>query len=324
MSFRREKFVPKGGPDGGNGGDGGDVVLVSDQSLDSLLSVASSPHFRAGNGRAGQGSSKHGAAGDDCVVRLPMGTLVFDGEGELDQPLVDLSEVNQRFVIARGGSGGFGNEHYKSSTNQAPRESTPGELGEVLTLRLELKLIADIGLVGKPNAGKSTMLRAISRATPKVADYPFTTMSPNLGIAELSGERRVIVADIPGLIEGASGGAGLGHDFLRHIERTRVIVHLVDVAPMDGSEPVANYKAIRRELGDYSGAMLDKPEIVVLNKIDLVPEDDRARCLSALASEFDSQPLVTSGATGDGLTELLEACWDVLGKRETTGWRTYG
>ncbi len=322
MSFRREKFIPKGGPDGGNGGDGGDVVLVSDPSLDSLISVATSPHFRAGNGRPGQGKSKHGAAGDDCVVRLPMGTLVFDCEGEPDQPLVDLSELNQRFVIARGGTGGFGNEHYKSATNQAPRDSTPGEPGEELTLRLELKLIADIGLVGLPNAGKSTMLRAISRATPKVADYPFTTMSPNLGIAELPGERRVVVADIPGLIEGASGGAGLGHDFLRHIERTRVIVHLLDVAPMDGSEPVANYQAIRRELGEYSGAMLDKPEIVVLNKIDLVPEDDRAQRLADIAGEFESQPLVTSGATGAGLPELLEACWDALGKRETTGWRT--
>ena len=168
------------------------------------------------------------------------------------------------------------------------------------------------------------MLRAVSRATPKVADYPFTTMSPNLGIAELSGERRVVVADIPGLIEGASGGAGLGHDFLRHIERTRVIVHLVDVAPMDGSEPVANYKAIRRELGEYSQAMLDKPEFVVINKIDLVPEADRAERLAELAGEFDAQPLTTSGATGAGLTELLEACWDVLGKREKTGWRTNG
>lgn len=322
MSFRREKFVPKGGPDGGNGGHGGDVVLVGDPSLDSLIGVAASPHFRAGNGRHGMGKSKHGAGGDDCEVRLPLGTLVFDADSQSAEPLHDLSELGQRVVIVHGGKGGFGNEHYKSATNQAPRQSTPGEPGEERTLRLELKLIADVGLVGKPNAGKSTMLRAISRATPKVADYPFTTMSPNLGIAELPGERRLVVADIPGLIEGASGGAGLGHDFLRHIERTRVLVHLLDVAPMDGSDPVGNYREIRRELGEYSAAMLDKPEIVVLNKIDLVPEDDRNERVAGFARHFDAAPMATSGATGDGLSSLLEACWEALGKRETTGWRS--
>ena len=320
MSLRHEKYIPKGGPDGGDGGKGGDVILLADSSLDTLYSLATSPHFRARGGFQGHGKSKHGANGVDCIVPLPMGTLVFDDEtGEL---IIDLSEQEQRFVVAQGGEGGFGNEHFKSATNQTPREATPGVDYQERTLRLELKLIADVGLVGKPNAGKSTMLRAISRATPKVADYPFTTLSPHLGIAQLTGERRIVVADIPGLIEGASAGAGLGHDFLRHVERTRVLVHLVEVAPEDESDPCENYRTIRNELGEYSKAMLDKPEIVVLNKIDLLPDDEKKQRIEDLSRNLELEPLVASGGTGEGLTEILEACWRALGKEPTTGWRS--
>lgn len=320
VSLRHEKYIPKGGPDGGDGGEGGDVVLVADSSLDTLYSLATSPHYRARGGFQGQGKSKHGANGIDCNVPVPLGTLVYEDEsGEL---LVDLSEENQQFIVAKGGKGGFGNEHFKSATNQTPREATPGEEWQEFTLRLELKLIADVGLVGKPNAGKSTMLRAVSRATPKVADYPFTTLSPHLGIAQLTGERRIVVADIPGLIEGASGGAGLGHDFLRHVERTRVLVHLVEVMPEDGSDPCENYRTIRNELGEYSKAMLDKPEIVVLNKIDLLPADEKDERIEELSRDLGIKPLIASGGTGIGLTEILETCWHALGKEPTVGWKT--
>jgi GTP-binding protein len=261
-----------------------------------------------------------GADGADCVVRVPLGTLVYEApDGAL---LGDISTAGQELVVAHGGKGGFGNEHFKSATNQTPRNATPGADGEEFTLRLELKLIADVGLVGKPNAGKSTMLRAMSRATPKVADYPFTTRSPNLGIAELGAERRLVVADIPGLIEGASAGAGLGHEFLRHVERTTVLVHLLDVAPADGTDPAANYRAICAELSEYSEVLADKPEIIVLNKIDLVPEDERADMIELVAEALHIDGfLVTSGATREGVPELLEACWEAVGKDgKKPGW----
>jgi GTP-binding protein len=250
-----------------------------------------------------------------------MGTLVRDAEtGEL---LVDIDPPGQRFVAARGGAGGFGNEHFKSATNQAPRQMTPGEPWEERTLRLELKLLADIGLVGKPNAGKSTLLAAITRARPKVADYPFTTLSPHLGIASLPGDRRLVVADIPGLIEGAASGAGLGHDFLRHVERTTVLVHLLDVAPPDGSDPVDSYRAIRRELGAHSPTLLEKVELIAISKIDLVPAETRAveigRMLDRLG-DVDEPPVLISAATGEGLEELLEICWVATGKAEPAGW----
>jgi GTP-binding protein len=274
VSFRREKFVPKGGPDGGDGGDGGDVILVGDGGLSTLLPLTPRPHFRATNGRPGEGSSRHGARGEDRIVKVPVGTLVYDTEA--DVLVADVCAEGQRIVIARGGRGGFGNEHFKGPTNQTPREATNGGDWEERTLRLELKLIADVGLVGLPNAGKSTLLRAVSRATPRVADYPFTTLSPYLGITELPGDRRLVVADIPGLIEGAAEGAGLGHDFLRHIERTELLVHVLDIAPFDESDPVENYRAIRGELEAYSAELAAKRELVALNKIDLVPEPDRA------------------------------------------------
>jgi GTP-binding protein len=320
VSLRREKYVPRGGPDGGDGGRGGSVVLVGDESLDTLLGFTYSPHYRAEKGQPGKGKSMRGADGGDCVVPVPLGTLVYEAtSGGL---LGDISTAGQTLVVARGGKGGLGNEHFKSATNQTPRTATPGADGETFTLRLELKLIADVGLVGKPNAGKSTMLRAMSRATPKVADYPFTTRSPNLGIAELPGERRLVVADIPGLIEGASAGAGLGHEFLRHVERTTVLVHLLDVAPTDGTDPGANYRAIRAELAEYSPVLADKPEIVVLNKIDLVPHDARADTVALIVETLRTDGVrVTSGATREGVPELLEACWKAVGKNDTKpGW----
>jgi GTP-binding protein len=274
------------------------------------------------------GQSRHGADGDDCIVDVPLGTLVNDVEtGEL---VADVTAHDQRFVVAEGGAGGLGNEHFKSATNQTPREATPGGPLVERTLRLELKLLADVGLIGLPNAGKSTMLRAISRANPKVAEYPFTTRSPHLGIAELpaggGGDRRLVVADIPGLIAGAAEGAGLGHDFLRHVERTRVLVHVLDVAPLDETEPVANYETIRNELFEYSAALAEKPEVLVLNKIDLWPAETRdaaiRRLISRLRLAADVPVIPASGATGEGSRAMLEACWQALGRAHTAGWST--
>jgi GTPase len=240
VSFRREKYIPKGGPDGGDGGNGGSVVFVADPHKDTLLDFSGKHHWTAPRGEAGMGKKMFGKGGEDLVIPVPPGTMVFD----LDQGilLADLNEPGRRIVIARGGKGGRGNWHFRTPTNQAPRYAEPGEEGQERRLRLELKLIADVGLVGMPNAGKSTLLRAISAARPKVADYPFTTLEPQLGIVELTGYRRLVVADIPGLIEGAQHGAGLGHAFLRHIERTKIIVHLLDLFPLDGSDPSENYK----------------------------------------------------------------------------------
>ncbi len=326
VSLRREKYIPKGGPDGGDGGKGGDIVLVVDASLDTLLGLTSSPHFFADNGRPGKGRSMSGADAGTVIVPLPPGTLVYDKDS--GEQLADVSSSDDRIVVARGGRGGFGNEHFKSATNQTPREATPGGPCEQRTLRLELKLIADIGLVGKPNAGKSTLLAAVSRATPKVADYPFTTRSPNLGIAELGGERRLVIADIPGLIDGAAAGAGLGHQFLRHIERTTALVHLLDIAPVDGCDPVESYNAIRRELADYSPQLAAKPEIVAINKIDLVPDTERRavveRTLAAIGGPGSGKPMpmVISGATGEGLRELIEACWQAAEKSDPAGWQS--
>ncbi len=326
VSLRREKYVPKGGPDGGDGGKGGDVVIVADPHLDTLLGLTYSPHFFAVNGHPGKGKSMHGGDGDDSIVGVPPGTVVYDKS--TGERLADISDPEARFVVAHGGRGGFGNEHFKSPTNQTPRYDTPAEPAEERILRLELKLIADVGLVGMPNAGKSTLLSAVSRATPKIADYPFTTRSPNLGIAELGGDgsdRRLVIADIPGLIEGASDGAGLGHEFLRHIERTTVLVHLVDLAPIDGTDPAESYRAIKRELAEYSPALAAKPQIIALNKIDLVPETDRAglieRITAAIGLTDREEPMVMSGATGAGVRELLEACWRAVGKTSTARWQ---
>lgn len=312
VSFRREKYINKGGPDGGDGGDGGSVYLVASPGVDTLLDMAGRHHWSAENGHPGTGKQCYGKNGADLVIRLPAGTLVFnDDTGEL---LVDLDEPDQRVLIAKGGRGGFGNEHFKSPTHQAPREFTPGEPGIDFTLRLELKVIADVGLVGMPNAGKSTLLSRISRATPKIADYPFTTLEPNLGIAELSGYRRLVIADIPGLIEGAHEGQGLGHDFLRHIERTRVLVHMVEAEPLDGSDPVDNFRAISAELKQYSTILAAKRQVVVLSKVDLLADnDDREAAVNLIREALGVETVLPiSSVSGRGLEAVLEHCWKAV------------
>lgn len=307
VSFRREKFVPKGGPDGGDGGRGGHVYFEAAGDLDTLLDFAGKHHWRAGNGRSGEGSNKHGADGDDLVIRVPPGTLIYDADWNL--LLKDLSEVDMRVQICKGGKGGKGNKKFATATHQTPREFEPGKAGQERNLRLELKLIADVGLVGLPNAGKSTLISRCSAARPKIASYPFTTLEPVLGIVGLSGFRRFVMADIPGLIEGASEGAGLGHDFLKHIERTTTIVHIVDVMPMDGSDPVDNYHAIRAELERHSQVLAEKPEVIVANKIDLDPDGENLAHVRDMLGE--DIPAI-SAATGQGIKELTERLWQMI------------
>ncbi len=304
VSFRREKFVPKGGPDGGDGGRGGHVYFEAAGDLDTLLDFAGKHHWRAGNGRSGEGSNKHGADGDDLLIRVPPGTLIYDADWDL--LLKDLSEVGMRVQICKGGKGGKGNKKFATATHQTPREFEPGKPGQERNLRLELKLIADVGLVGLPNAGKSTLISRCSAARPKIASYPFTTLEPVLGIVGLSGFRRFVMADIPGLIEGASEGAGLGHDFLKHIERTTTIVHIVDVMPMDGSDPVDNYHTIRAELERHSQVLAEKPEVIVANKIDLDPDGENLAHVRDMLGE--DIPAI-SAATGQGIKELTELLW---------------
>lgn len=307
-SFRREAYVPKGGPDGGDGGNGGSVFLLASPQLDTLLDLTSRHHWRARPGRNGQAKSRHGKAGEDLTIRVPPGTLVYDDQsGEL---LDDLDVPDKTLLVASGGRGGYGNEHFKSALNQTPRRTTPGEPGQERQLRLELKLIAEIALVGKPNAGKSTFLSRVSAARPKIADYPFTTLQPRPAIAELPGYRRLVLADIPGLIEHAATGRGLGHEFLKHIERTRLLLHLLELDPADGSSPVENYRVIRRELAEYSPALANKPEIIALNKTDLLPDaEDQAAAVDLLQAELGRPLHLISAATGHGCPELLEACW---------------
>jgi GTPase len=264
LSFRREKFVPRGGPDGGDGGHGGSVIVIAEAGVDSLSALVHRKHWRAESGVNGSGDKCHGRNGEDLVIKVPPGTMVFDSTHDL--LLKDLAAAGERVVAAHGGKGGKGNTRFKSATNQAPREHTPGDEGEHRLLRFELKVIADVGLVGMPNAGKSTLLSRVSRARPEIADYPFTTKIPNLGIVQIDMDRMFVMADIPGLIEGAHLGHGLGHEFLKHIERTRVIVHLVEPMPMDGSDPVQNYLAIRGELVQYGHDLAERPEIIAVSK----------------------------------------------------------
>jgi GTP-binding protein len=311
VSFRREKYIPKGGPEGGDGGDGGSVIAIGDASVNTLVDFRHRHHFKAQSGEPGRGKNQHGANGLDLEVRLPVGTIIMV-EGT-DEVLGDLGP-GDRVVLAKGGKGGWGNDRFKGPTNQTPRESTPGEPGQERTLRLDLKLLADVGIVGKPNAGKSTLLSALTRATPKIADYPFTTLSPQLGIAELDTSRRLVLADIPGLIEGAAMGTGLGHEFLRHIERTRVLVHLIEVEPADGSDLVENYRVIRSELAQYTSALAEKPEIIAISKVDLLLEESDvaeviARVRKELRLEADTEVFAISAATHRGLAPLLEACY---------------
>lgn len=309
VGFRREKFEPRGGPDGGDGGRGGDVVFVADRNQNTLLAFRSRRKFRAGNGQPGGGSGRTGADGVVVLIRVPVGTMLFTEDAPDDAaPLVDLSQDGQRFQALRGGRGGKGNAHFKSSRRRTPDFAQSGAPGEQLSLRLSLKLLADVGLVGFPNSGKSTLIRAISAARPRVAPYPFTTLVPTLGVVELN-ERRLVVADIPGLIEGASDGVGLGHRFLRHVERTRVLVHLLDLGAMafEGRDLIADYETLRRELERYRPELLLRREIVLLNKTDLAAESAGAQ-IDELEAELERrgcQVMRASGATGHGTRELI-------------------
>jgi len=304
VSFRREKHVARGGPDGGDGGDGGSVYITAADGVDTLLDFAGRHDWSAGRGGDGSGKNMHGKNGTDLTITVPTGTIIYDIDRDL--VLKDLALPGATVCVARGGRGGKGNKQFASPTRQAPRIAEPGKPGQHRRLRLELKLIADVGLVGLPNAGKSTLLSRISAARPKIASYPFTTIEPNLGIVELSDYRRLVVADIPGLIEGSHKGMGLGHDFLRHIERTRVIAHLVDIASSEQSDPVADYHAVRAELSQYSELLAAKPETVVASKMDLDPNEEKLHDFqSALAVDVAA----ISAVTGRGLGSLIERLW---------------
>ena len=309
VSFRREAHVPRGGPDGGDGGRGGDVVLVTDAQRRDLSSLGRSRHFRAGRGEHGKGKRQHGERGEDRVIRVPPGTVVRGLDGSETELLRD----GQRIIVARGGSGGHGNKRFATSTRQAPRFAERGLDGESGEIELRLKLLADVGLVGLPNAGKSSLLARLTRADPKVAGYPFTTVEPNLGAIEFD-DRQLVIADIPGLIEGAARGAGLGHEFLAHLERCRLLVHLVEVAPAEG-DPESNYRAVRTELTVYGAELDELPEIVALSKIDLIPSEEAGRLVSGWRERHGAaaaEVLGISAATGAGLDELVRAIFTVL------------
>ena len=329
MSFRREKFVPRGGPNGGDGGAGGSVYLTANANLNTLLNFRFQKEFAADGGGHGEGSNRTGRKGADIELEVPVGTVIYEKQDDGVVQVADLTTAGERFLIAQGGIGGRGNAQFATSTNRAPRRAEPGLPGEEKALRLHLKLLADVGLVGFPNAGKSTMIARISAARPKIADYPFTTLSPNLGVVGLSGERTFVVADVPGLIEGAHTGHGLGHRFLSHLERTKVLVHLVDVSSASGREPVEDFDVIMKELAlfpgrDAAGEQLqDKPMLVVANKIDALDEPER---LAQLRTHVESRNLpffAVSAATGEGVPGLLEAVWRQLAQRaadlQTTG-----
>lgn len=317
VSFRREKFIPKGGPDGGDGGRGGSVRAIADRNLSTLIDYRYARRHQARNGEHGRGSDQYGAGGADVVLRMPVGTRVFDdATGEL---LFDLAEDGAQAVLARGGTGGLGNIHFKSSVNRAPRQATPGEPGEARRLRLELSVLADVGLLGMPNAGKSTLLAAVSNARPRIADYPFTTLHPGLGVVRVAAGQSFVMADIPGLIEGAAEGAGLGHRFLRHLSRTRLLLHVVDLAPFDeAADPVADARAILAELHRYDPQLAQRPRWLVLNKIDMIPADELAGRIEAFvdglrgsgrqALPVDPQRIYPiSALTGDGCDGLCRA-----------------
>ncbi|MBI5330625.1 MAG: GTPase ObgE [Betaproteobacteria bacterium] len=312
-SFRREKFIPMGGPDGGDGGRGGSVWLQADRNLNTLVEYRYTRTFKAKNGEGGRGSDCYGKGADDIVLRVPVGTVVQDdATGEV---LADLAADGQKALIAKGGQGGLGNLHFKSSTNRAPRQCTPGEEGEERRLHMELKVLADVGLLGMPNAGKSTLIRAISAAKPKVADYPFTTLHPNLGVVRVDSERSFVVADIPGLIEGAAEGAGLGHQFLRHLARTRLLLHLVDLAPFNPeTDPVREARAIVEELRKYDEDLYRKPRWLVLNKTDLIDAEERALNVTAFLQAYgwEGPVFAISAIKGEGVQPLVFAIMDHL------------
>ena len=304
-AFRREKFVPRGGPSGGDGGVGGSVYIESDEGLNTLLHLRYNPEHKADRGRHGEGSNRHGKDGEDALVKVPVGTQVFDvASGDL---LFDFTEPGQRFLAAKGGKGGWGNAHFATSTRQAPKFHYTGRPGQEKELQLELKLIADVGLVGFPNAGKSTLISVISAAKPKIADYPFTTLEPNLGVVDMGDFKTFVVADIPGLIEGASEGQGLGDRFLRHVERTKLILHLVDVSSLSGRDPVEDYEIINRELAGYDPELAARPQIVVATKLDALDDPDRLERLRDRAKK-DRKPFYEiSAVTNRGTKELVSA-----------------
>ncbi|CDZ77725.1 GTP-binding protein obg [Legionella massiliensis] len=310
LSFRREKFVPRGGPDGGDGGDGGSVFLEANSNLNTLIDFRYQRQFKAENGQQGMGGNCTGKKGDDLIIQVPVGTMVYDiDSGEL---LGDINHAGERLLIAQGGFHGLGNTRYKSSINRAPRQTSPGTPGESRHLRLELRVLADVGLLGLPNAGKSTLIRAVSSAKPKVADYPFTTLHPGLGVVSVSVHKSFVMADIPGLIEGAADGAGLGHRFLKHLSRTCVLLHVVDMVPLDGSSPVDSAKAIIKELEVYDPELVNKPRWLVLNKMDMLP-DEQARhdAEKAIVDGLDWQDKVftISAISGEGTQQL---CYSLM------------
>jgi GTPase len=307
-SFRREKYIPRGGPDGGDGGRGGSIWAVADRNINTLIDYRYARIHRAKRGENGRGADQYGRGAEDVVLRMPVGTVITDAD--TGERLADLARDGMRALVARGGKGGLGNLHFKTSTNRAPRQFTKGEEGEKRRLSLELKVLADVGLLGLPNAGKSTFIRAISAARPKVADYPFTTLAPNLGVVRTGEAKSFVVADIPGLIEGAAEGAGLGHRFLRHLARTRLLLHIVDLAPLDeNADPVHDARAIVKELQRYDETLYEKPRWLVLNKLDLVPEDERKKRVAAFVKSYRWKGPVfpISAIDGEGCRELTYA-----------------
>ncbi|MFT5933744.1 MAG: GTP-binding protein [Hydrogenophaga sp.] len=314
-SFRHEKYKEFGGPDGGDGGRGGHVLAVADASLNTLIDFRFNRRYEAHRGEHGKGSDMFGIKGDDILLKMPVGTIIADAEtGEV---LHELLVAGEQITLAKGGDGGFGNMHYKSSTNRSPRQKTPGWVGERHTLKLELKVLADVGLLGMPNAGKSTLIAAISNARPKIADYPFTTLHPNLGVVRVAPEKSFVVADVPGLIEGASEGAGLGHQFLRHLQRTRVLLHMVDAAPFDDSvDPVAQAKAIVVELKKFDQKLFEKPRWLVLNKLDMVPAEERETLVNDIVKRlrFKGPVFEISALTREGCERLVQSVYEYLAK----------
>jgi len=312
VSFRREKYIPLGGPDGGDGGKGASIWAIADRNLNTLIDFRYTRVFRGQKGENGHGSDRYGKGGEDLELRMPVGTVITDNEtGAL---VADLDHDGKRSLIAKGGNGGLGNLHFKSSTNRAPCQNTPGQEGEKRDLKLELKVLADVGLLGLPNAGKSTFIRAVSAAKPKVADYPFTTLHPNLGVVRVDDRRSFVIADIPGLIEGAAEGAGLGHRFLKHLQRTGLLLHLVDISPFDpDADPAKDAKAILKELKKYDEALYKKPRWLLINKIDLVPEEERGARIAALVKSYKPKKhFVISAIGGEGCREVTYAVMDHL------------
>jgi GTP-binding protein len=316
LSFRREKFIPRGGPDGGNGGVGGSVYAVADPHRNTLVHFRFNPEYMAQRGGNGAGRLRSGRGGKDLDIPVPVGTLIFRKDPETGdrQQIADLTHGGERVLLAKGGRGGLGNAHFATSTNRAPRKVQPGEPGEEFDLHLELKLLADVGLVGFPNAGKSTLISVVSAARPKIADYPFTTLTPNLGVVALSGDRSFVMADVPGLIEGAHEGHGLGDQFLKHLERTKVLIHLVDVSGASGRDPVDDFNTIRRELELYNPELLDKPHLVAANKIDALDDPSRLKALEKRARQLTLKCFRISGVTKAGVTELMEAAWPIIAR----------